>query len=191
MLESLRLVLPQVRAFRGVLYRACDPAWANSRDLLTGDGSRAHGGRWNSPGSFAAIYLSQKFEGAIAEVLGLSGHYGFDPSARLPLTLVAIDAALESVLDLAEARVRKMTRLTLKLMTSCDWRQENTAGREAVAQALGRAAFDLGIQGIIVPSAVKRSLRNLIVFPANLGKSCHLRISKADRLPPPPPRGVL
>ena len=85
----------------------------------------------------------QSIEGAIAESLGLSSHYGFDPAKRLPLTLVAVDVMLEIVIDFTDASLRKSLGVTLAGMTGCDWRNENAAGREALTQVLGRAAFDL------------------------------------------------
>ncbi len=56
-------------SFRGTLYRVSDPTYANTRDLLTGEGSRKRGGRWNAPGSLPVVYLAQSIEGAIAETL--------------------------------------------------------------------------------------------------------------------------
>jgi RES domain-containing protein len=76
-------------------------------------------------------------------------------------------------------------------MKACDWRSENAAGHEAVTQSMGRAAFELGVQGIIVPSAVKRTFKNLNVFPAQLGGTGRLTILRSDKLPPPPARGVI
>jgi len=182
---ALQGVLPAANAFRGVLYRACDPIHANTRDLLTGEGRRRQGGRWNAPDGAATVYLAQNVEGAMAESLGLATHFGFDPASRLPLTLVAVDAALKVVIDLTDAALRKSLAVTLAAMTGCDWRNQNAAGHEAFTQALGRAAFDLGAHGIIVPSAAKRTFKNLNIFPANLGSTCHLEILRAGRLPPP------
>jgi RES domain-containing protein len=144
-LKRLRSTLPTAAAFRGTLYRACDPNYANTRDLLTGEGSRKVGGRWNGPGTFAMVYLAQSIEGSIAETLGLPGVFGFDPAERLPLTLVAVETQLEAVLDFTDARVRHALAVTLSTMNTCDWRNENAAGREAITQAMGRAAFELGI----------------------------------------------
>ncbi|HUB27149.1 MAG TPA: RES family NAD+ phosphorylase [Tepidisphaeraceae bacterium] len=177
--------------FRGRLYRACAPIYANTGDLLTGEGSRKVGGRWNRPRDFAIVYLAQTVEGAIAEALGLPGVFGFDPDSRLPLTLVAVEARLDVVLDLTAPAVRRVLAATIKTMVGCDWRNENASGREAITQALGRAAFDSGVQGIIVPSAVKRTFKNLNVFPARLGTAGTLRILRAENLPPPPPPGLI
>jgi hypothetical protein len=100
---ALELVLPGANQFRGILYRACDPIYANTNDLLTGGGSQKVGGRWNPPCDIATIYPLQSVEGAIGESLGLSTQYGLDPAKRLPLNLVAVDAELEGVLDFTDA----------------------------------------------------------------------------------------
>jgi RES domain-containing protein len=162
---ALGKALPGVAVFRGILYRACDPVYANTRDLLTGVGNQKHGGRWNAPDGMATIYLSQSIEGAISESLGLPSRFGFDPATRLPLTLVAVDASIELVIDFTDTDLRKKITITFAAMTGCDWRSENVAGREALTQALGRAAFELGAHGIIVPSAAKRTYKNLTYFP--------------------------
>ena len=187
----IRRLSPMASSFKGPLYRACTPVYANQRDLLTGAGAHKYGGRWNAPGRFPLVYLSQTVEGAIAETLGLSGRYGFDPAAHLPLTLVAIDATLANVLDLTNVHVRQAFRVTIKAMTDCPWKRENDHGREAFTQALARVASDAGLEGIIVPSAVQRTIRNLNVFPANLAKKSKLEICRADKLPPPGPAGVV
>lgn len=172
------------KACRGILYRACDPAYANTRDLLTGEGSRKHGGRWNAPGIMAIVYLAQSWEGAMAETLGVASRYGFDPSARLPLTLVAVDAVLEAVVELADPQLCAMLKLFPDAIDQCDWRAENAAGREGLTQALGRAAFAAGFHGIIVPSAARCGLGNLNIFPDNLNNACKLSICRAEKLPP-------
>jgi RES domain-containing protein len=187
LLKRLERTLTTLAPFHGTLYRACDPTYANTRDLLTGEGSRKAGGRWNGPGSFATVYLAQSVDGSVAESLGLPGVYGFDPDDRLPLTLVAVEARLNAVLDLTDARVRRAAAVTLRAMKICDWRSENATGTEAITQALGRAAFAFGVQGIIVPSAIKRTFKNLNVFPANLAGTASLTILGADKLPPPVP----
>ncbi|HUO08649.1 MAG TPA: RES family NAD+ phosphorylase [Phycisphaerae bacterium] len=178
-------------AFKGVAYRACSPEYANSRDLLSGEGARKSGGRWNAPTSFPVVYLAQRIEGAIAETLGVAGRYGFDPAARLPMTLVAIDATLERVLDLTDATVRRALGVTIAQMNGCPWRAENAAANEALTQAIGRAAQEAGLEGILVASSVKRRLRNINVFPKNVSSAGALRIRSAEKSPPPPAPGVI
>jgi RES domain-containing protein len=49
-------------------YRSATPQYAREPDLLTGEGSRLHGGRWNPPG-IAAVYASFAPETAMEEML--------------------------------------------------------------------------------------------------------------------------
>ena len=189
-LAALKRLTPPITSFDGTLFRASDPLYANARDLITGHGSRRYGGRWNGPG-IATVYLAQSVEGAIAESLGLAGSYGFDPAKRLPLTLVAIDARLNAVFDFTHARVRKSVGITLTAMNACEWRMDNAAGEEALTQALGRAAYELGVEGVLVPSAVKRTFIDLNVFPENLRNARQLTVRSSERLPPPPAPSTL
>lgn len=50
------------------------------------------------------------------------------------------------------------------------WRQNHRTGENS---------------GVIVPSVVKRGLRNINVFPANFRRGDRLTIRGADKLPPP------
>ena len=84
-----------------------------------------------------------------------------------------------------------MVGFTLSSLVKCDWRRENAARREALTQTLGRAALAAGVQGIIVPSALKRTFRNLNVLPQNLARAGALKIRSADKLPPRPATGVI
>src|SRR5437870_6910515 len=71
--EYVRFVAAMRRARRlaapwsGVVYRATSPHYASSRDLVSGEGARLHGGRWNAPGTFAAVYASLDPQTAMAE----------------------------------------------------------------------------------------------------------------------------
>lgn len=60
-LEQLRLrltkLLPSAISFSGQGFRSTTPKYATETDLLTGEGSKRYGGRWNPPG-IAVIYAS-------------------------------------------------------------------------------------------------------------------------------------
>ena len=58
LLTVIQRLAADASAFRGVLYRACTPVYANTRDLLSGEGARRIGGRWNPPNLFPMVYLS-------------------------------------------------------------------------------------------------------------------------------------
>ena len=60
-----------------------------------------------------------------------------------------------------------------------NWQNLQDKGREATRQAIGRAAQQLGIEGILFPSAVVTGAQNLVVFPENLRARSILRIENA------------
>lgn len=49
-----------------------------------------------------------------------------------------------------------------------DWRKVNDAGHESQSQAFGRAAHDVGAQGILAPSARVPDGINLVYFPESV-----------------------
>ena len=53
----------------------------------------------------------------------------------------------------------------------------------AVTQAIGRLAFDLGWEALLVPSAARKTGINLILFPDNLARTSIVQIINAGDLP--------
>jgi RES domain-containing protein len=102
----------------------------------------------------------------------------------MPRVIVASEANLERVLDLGNGHVRRVLVVSMKRMLSEPWREEQQKGREALTQAVGRLAYELDIQALVVPSAARKGGSNLIVFPANLDPpKTWLRIVNRDELP--------
>jgi RES domain-containing protein len=168
----------------GELYRSASPKYANKDDLITGAGSKAAGARWNPPGSFHTVYASLEVETAVAEALQHFRHYGLPVSKAMPRVIVALEAKLERVVDLRDGSVRRVLAVSEKRMLSEPWREKQKKGREALTQALGRLAFDLDFQALLVPSAARRGGSNLIIFPANLDPPLSwVRIVNRDELP--------
>jgi hypothetical protein len=66
------------------------------------------------------------------------------------------------------------------------WRAEQTAGREALTQALGRLAHEFGWEALLVPSAARKGGVNLIVFPDNLAMGSRFEIVNVAELPARP-----
>jgi len=91
----------------GTVFRATAVRYANRDDLLTGLGAKSAGGRWNPPGGFATIYSSLLPETALAEYLAQHRHFGWPDSSAMPYVTVAIEALLQSVLDLTNGPVRR------------------------------------------------------------------------------------
>jgi RES domain-containing protein len=178
---SIEKLLARAGPFRGTVYRSSEPGYANAGDLLTGAGSQMHGGRWNPPASFATIYVARTVPTAIAESEAQARYYGWDVADTWPRMVVAIDVELQNVLDLTDGSIRQSLRVSEQRMTEDDWRKLNDDfGEESLTQAIGRAAFDAGLEGIIVRAC--DGGQNLVWFRQNLGSRSTTVIRNRGRL---------
>lgn len=91
--SRLTRLLPSAVPFADTVYRSSTPRYANETDLITGEGSKRNGGRWNPPG-IAVVYASLTPETAMAETLAHNRYYGIPQQDALPRTFVAIAANL-------------------------------------------------------------------------------------------------
>lgn len=149
----------------GPFYRSATPRYAGSADLLSGFGARKHGGRWNPPGAFSAVYGSSSPETAVAEALATFRHYGISIADAMPRVIVALEAKLDAVLDLTDPRTRSLLKVSRRALREEPWRERQEAGIEALTQAIGRAAHEAGFDGLQAPSAPVPAGWNLVVFP--------------------------
>ena len=177
-----------VRPWTGVAFRSASPAYAGSRDLLSGEGVRRHGGRWNPAGAFAAVYASLSPETAIAEALSHFRYYAIPEADAMPRVLVALEASLAALADLTDGRARRALRVSRRRMRGDGWRRAAEQGRESLTQAIGRAAFEAELEGLLVPSAADRRGTNLVVFPARLRAASRLAVHPAGPRRPGPMR---
>lgn len=160
----------------GVVYRSASPRYANSNDLLAGIGSMRTGARWNPPKSFLTVYTSLDAHTALDEVFAHYRHYGIPIETAMPRVTVAVRVENNDVLDLTDAAIRSVLRVSKRRMLSEPWRTEQAAGREALTQALGRLAHELGLEALIVPSPARKGGVNLIMFPDNLVHGSRIEI---------------
>jgi RES domain-containing protein len=65
--RRLAALLTSVESYYGVVFRSSEPTYATKDNLLTGQGSRKYGGRWNPPASFATVYAAISDATALAE----------------------------------------------------------------------------------------------------------------------------
>jgi RES domain-containing protein len=161
----------------------CTVAYANRNDLVSGAGSRLHGGRWNSPGRFNAVYGSLSAQGAVAESLATFHSFGVPPAKARPRVFAALALKLQRVLDMTASNVVDMLDLDYATVLAEDWKAAQDANRESVAQALGRIAWELKLEGIVVPSAVAEGEKNIVVFPGRRLRGSSWRIQGARDLP--------
>lgn len=177
--ERLRRVVSRsrfTRPFATSAYRSTTPRYANSRDLLSGDGTRIHGGRWNASGSFAAVYASLEPETAVAEALAHFRRAGIPESAAMPRVLVALDLRLSRVLDLTPGESRRSLCLSRRRIQEERWWEIQDQGCEAITQAVGRAAYEAGLEGVLAPSAAAIRGANVVVFPQRLAPGSRIRV---------------
>jgi RES domain-containing protein len=188
--RRLREALAAVAAARwqGVLFRFAAPEYASSGDLLTGQGARVHGGRWNPPGSFAAVYGSLTPEVAMAETFAAARRHGIPDAELTPRVIAAARATLARVVDLTRDEIRGRLGVTAGRMVEEPWAELNGRGEEALTQAIGRAAHALLLEGLIVPSSASPGGRNAVLFPDYIGAGA-LAIYHPERLPPAPGGG--
>src|ERR1700691_4999896 len=98
LLRRITIMIARAGLLRGVFFRCTEPTYATEGDLLTGEGSRKNGGRWNPPSSFATVYVAFSDATALAETKANHLYYGLDPAEALPRVIVAVHVKLAKVL---------------------------------------------------------------------------------------------
>lgn len=119
---------------------------APRRDPLSGAGARLNGGRWNPKDLFAAVYLATPVETCMGELTRMAQSQGLhvDVLLQVPRVLHTIHVSHVAVLDLRDAAQRDAIGLTDADISDSDW---------TICQQIGHAAWFLGLQGVIAPSA--------------------------------------
>ncbi len=146
----------------GTFFRFQTIDFPSAKDVLSGEGARVRGGRWNQPG-LATVYGSTTDTTALEECKANDRYYGVDTKG--PRLLVAVEAQLVGVLDLTSAGIRRTLGVTLKELAAEDWRKLMQVGQESSSQALGRAAAVVGASSLLVRSAAIARGINVVVFP--------------------------
>ena len=169
-----------------VVYRCAAPRHATSDHLLSGEGSRKYGGRWNPIGIHAA-YTSLDYQTAFSESIEAKAREGLPPWEALPLVIVAINVGLSRVLDLTEPVVGAILDplgFTWARMADDDWCfwVESDDPTQGLTLEVGRLAHETLIQGLIVPSNPVIGGKNLVIFPDHCPPRS-LSIINVDGLP--------
>lgn len=146
-------------------YRCVRVKYAMGDDLMSGAGSAQHGGRFTRPGGSATVYAATDVLLAVAETLANYARQQRQPWQVSPLVIVAVEARLERVLDLTTEVNRGFVGLRAEELANEDWQASNDSGGESLCQAVGRAAHDAGVEGLLVPSRLREGGANIVLFP--------------------------
>lgn len=179
-LAAFRRLEAALVPWEGTVFRSATPQYASGDAILSGEGSRRYGGRWNPPDSFPTVYASLSPETAMAESLAHFRYYGIPLTAAMPRLFVAIEVRFSWVLDLREGSIRQRIGVSHRRMLDAPWRSPSPPGLLPITQAIGRAAFEAGLEGLLVPSVAHRKGGNLVVFPTHRKPSSLLRLAQPE-----------
>ena len=155
--------------YQGTVFRAANPRYAALPDLISGQGSKLSGSRWNPPGSLRVLHTSDSPESAISESLENYRHFGIPVPGDLHIVVRALHVDIEQVLDLCDGSIRHALRVSEDRMLAANWRSENARGNETISQAVGSAAAAAGFRGLLAPSAAVAKTTNTVVFVDAMG----------------------
>jgi RES domain-containing protein len=150
------------KPWSGIFFRFQTVDFPAVKEILSGQGARQRGGRWNQPG-ISTLYGSTTDNTALEEVKANDRYYGIE--TKNPRLLVAVEAQLVGVLDLTSSVIRRALGITLKELAAEDWRKLLQSGQESTSQALGHAAAESGASGLLARSATVPLGINVVVFP--------------------------
>ena len=165
-LAVLESLLKHAKPLQAVWYRCVETSFASQ--MLSGEGARQHGGRWNAIGSFRTVYLSDSPETALQEYLARARRMKWPDHRSLPMMMAAVEVSAGKVLDLTIPAVATAADTFLKA-ERIHWRSIQSR-REAASQAIGRAAREVGCLGLIAPAQQVPGGKNAALFPDNFGR---------------------
>jgi RES domain-containing protein len=178
--RRIRTLSPTLTPWTGVTFRSVELEHARPDKILSGEGSRRFGGRWNAPGTFPVIYSSTKPGTAIEEAFQLAADYELSPDDLKPRLTCGIEWDLARVIDLTQKNLPSWLKPT-------KWMQEdfvriNDKGFETLCQAFGRAARNSMVSAILYPSARVEGGVNVVVFCDRLRRNEKMRLLGKDEL---------
>ena len=181
LLRVIKAARPHIVPWEGRVYRAVELAWARPDYLTSGEGTHQHGGRWMHAGIVPVVHGALTEALAVKESRRAFAYYGILKPRSNPRVSVEIEVRLGLVLNLCPVE-NVFSYLTKDELLLEDWEKVNGKGQETLAQAIGRAAWKSGLEGLLVPSARDKRSRNLIWFPKSLRPASGCNISGKNEL---------
>ncbi len=128
----------------------------HEKHILSTEGSRVSGGRYNDPGIDGILYLGESEEVCMAEIKRK------DPLFSLKYVVGKIKVRLDKVLDLTKEENLKIFGINKE-----DLVKGEKEGEYKITRAIGREAYKKGYEALLVPSITGKG-NNLVVFIPNL-----------------------
>jgi RES domain-containing protein len=175
--------LPLVVPWSGYIFRFSAPQWSVPNELLTGAGALHTGGRWHPIGRFQAVYASLDPLTALAESLAYLQRFNLSIQTAMPKTVNAVAVKLHVVLDLTNGIVRQRLKVSERRILQEPWWERQAKDQEALTQAIGRAAWEIGLEALLVPSAARPRGMGIVYFPDHKDPRSVLEIVNPDQLP--------
>ncbi|NCO28294.1 MAG: hypothetical protein COZ65_01570 [Caldiserica bacterium CG_4_8_14_3_um_filter_35_18] len=143
----------------------------HEKHILSTEGSRISGGRYNNPGIDGILYLGESKEVCTAEIKRK------DPLFSLKYIIGKVEVKLDKVLDLGREENLKILGIKKE-----DLIKGEKAGEYKVTREIGREAYKKGYEALLVPSITGKG-NNLVVFIPNLKeKSERVKLIKTSQV---------
>jgi len=165
----LGTIVPKPHAWQSITFRSVELEHATPKEIISGEGSLRHGGRWNAPETFPVIYSSTRPGTAVEEAFRLAADYELSPDDLKPRITCGIASDLARVIDLTRSALPTWLKLAEWMFE--DFSGINRSGFETLCQAFGRAARNSGISALLCPSVRVAEGINLVVFRDRLRKA--------------------
>jgi len=157
---AIRRWINQAVPLRGVYFRSVEYRYMDPADVLSGAGTRTHGGRFAAVGT-RAVYLSVTDSGAGKEVTARKARLGGAAqisTEKYPRVVYAMEVNLKRTLDLSALGSSQ----TANAIRAASLAKNDLAASMDLAQELETK----GKQGLLFPSVVGGD-NNLVVYLAN------------------------
>jgi hypothetical protein len=152
---------------RHTWWRIADRAW---RDPLDPGFAGRHGGRWNTPGSFATLYLNEELVTARLNLRAFIAQWPYEPEdLRDETGPVLVGATLPRKQRVCDVHTRAGVRAA-RLPATYPFATNGALVPHARCQQIGQQAKADGLQGVRTRSAQSRdgAGRELAWFPATV-----------------------
>ena len=140
-------------------------------------------GRWHPIGVCPAVYGSLDPETALAESLATHRRYKWADRDAMPRTLNAVACQFHRILNLTTGSVRQRLGVSADRMLSEAWWDRQEQDEEALTQAIGHIAWELGLEGLLVPQLQCAGGLNIVFFPDHTDPTSVLQVIHPEELP--------